>query len=509
MKRFVSVALVFVMLLVAMPFAAFAEYDYPYAGDAYGVDFDQASTVFEEGDIIALFGDSITHGSTKGSHINTSWFVQLEYYLATRYPALRVKTKNFGIGGINTVQVADIQIPKDAYAGREFNKAIVYLGTNDGNNSYNRSKITTAYTKVLDFIMTDRNAKPIALITPVGIDFVTTQNIPSGHNNTTMKQVCDEVIKVLGMQRGIPVAYQWDDFNATQVNAWEKHQIALMQDQVHPSARGSSVTFATLIETLNLPGEVATVVVDAANGAVTKQGNCTVSDLVTSEGRVKYTYLANALPFANTSYVQEGTDIMEYVEKFSRETLKVEGLPSDTYSLIIDGFLIDTLTAEELAQGVNLALYNTPMVKQSKTVADKLFTLTEEQRHVNDIEYALFHGRQTKYSGAMLDMYMKSMANTVAHYKTYADAVAVRTVDEWWAYLDTLWDDVYNAAQPTAHTIELVGANAPEEKPDTPDTPDTPDAPKGNMTPVIIAVVAVVAVAAVVVVLVVLKKKKK
>ena len=48
MKRFLSVALALVMLLAAMPFAAFAEYDYPYAGDAYGVDFDQASTVFEE-----------------------------------------------------------------------------------------------------------------------------------------------------------------------------------------------------------------------------------------------------------------------------------------------------------------------------------------------------------------------------------------------------------------------------------------------------------------------------
>jgi hypothetical protein len=375
--------------------------------------------------------------------------------------------------------------------------------------------VTNAYNAILNYL-DGRDAEPVLLITPVGIDLVTNPTPPSGHNNTYMKKICDEIIKIIGMQRGIPVAYQWDDFNATQVNAWEKHQIALMQDQIHPSARGSSVTFATLIETLNLPGEVATVVVDAANASVTKQSNCTVSDLAASEGRVKYTYLANALPFANTSYVQEGTDIMEYVEKFSRETLKVEGLPSDTYALIIDGITVESFTAEELAQGINLALYNTPMIAQSKVVSNKLFTLTEEQRHVNDIEYAAFHARQTRFEGEMLWQYLVSMAKNGGMYKTYVDALEERSMEEWWAYLDSLWDDVYNAAQPTAHTVELVGSKAPAEAPDTPDTPDapdapnTPDAPKGNMTPVIIAVAAVVAVvAAVVVVLVVLKKKKK
>ncbi len=500
MKKAVCL-IVAAMLLFATMSTAFAD-NYAYAGDAYGADFAKANSVFEEGDVIALFGDSITHGTATGKHINASWFVQFEYYLATRYPALRVKTKNFGISGITTVQSATVQIAKGAYNNKEFNKAIIYLGTNDGTSSYNRTKVNSAYNTILNYLDT-RNVKTLTLITPVGVDLVSNPVSKWSHDNAIMKKVCDEVVKSIGASRGIPVTYQWDDYQATLKNAWESYRFELMQDQLHPKARGSSVTFAGIIETLGLPGEVATVVVDATNGAITKQSNCTVSDFKGSTGRVKYTYLANSLPLAKTSYVQEGSEIMDYIDMFSRETLKVEGLPSDTYSLIIDGTLVDTFTAEQLNDGVNLALYNTPMVKQSKTVGDKLLNLAEKQSYVNDLEKAEFQGRQTRFEGDMLMQYIKSAAKSDAYYEKYVTALEERSMEEWWAYLDTLWDDVYNAAQPTAHTIELVGANAPEEKVEEPGTPS------GNIAPVIIAVAAVAVVAAVVVVLVVLQKKKK
>ena len=75
---------------MTMPMAAFAEYDYPYAGDSYGVDFDQASTVFEEGDVIALFGDSITHS---GKFIRELY----EHYLNSDVEMGRLEMYNVGI----------------------------------------------------------------------------------------------------------------------------------------------------------------------------------------------------------------------------------------------------------------------------------------------------------------------------------------------------------------------------------------------------------------------------
>ncbi len=99
MKKLFSFVLV-IMIMVSLTTNAFAT-DYPYTGDAYGADFENSdASSLKRGDVIALVGDSITHGATMAGFADTGWVLQFNYYLLTRFPELEIKTINLGIGAV-------------------------------------------------------------------------------------------------------------------------------------------------------------------------------------------------------------------------------------------------------------------------------------------------------------------------------------------------------------------------------------------------------------------------
>jgi hypothetical protein len=52
------------------------------------------------------------------------------------------------------------------------------------------------------------------------------------------------------------------------------------------------------------------------------------------------------------------------------EPLKVTGLKSGVYTLKIDGVSVGAFNSDQLSQGINLALLDTPMTRQAKEVYD-------------------------------------------------------------------------------------------------------------------------------------------
>ncbi len=519
MKKLFSFVLV-IMIMVSLTTNAFAT-DYPYTGDAYGADFENSdASSLKRGDVIALVGDSITHGATMAGFADTGWVLQLNYYLLTRFPELEIKTINLGIGGIKTQGAYDHQLEND-YAKYDFNKAIFYLGTNDGTSNYDslsEAGIKMAYGNLLD-AFENLGAKTIALITPAGAD---ESVITSNHKNFALKRLSDNVVKALGDERGIPVAYQFDEFQNTFPIALANKNIKMLQDGLHPSAAGSSVAFANLIETLNLPGEVATVVI--SGDAVEKQSNCTVSGFIAENGGYKYSYLAKALSLAQAGFVQEACEVMDYIGKFSREILQAKGLKAGTYQLKIDGEAIGEFTSAQLEAGINLANYDTPMVAQSLKVAQAASTMFAKMRQIRDME-------RTKY---MLRLYGKAdESNMLAQIselstsddehaaicKGYLGLNAQMRLEKRVIELETLWTDAYEKAQPEAHTVEItpLSYDMPEEnreetpkeppiEPDIPTAPGTSEEPKNN-TGLYIGIAAAAAVAAAAIVIV--KKKRK
>ncbi len=270
---------------------------------------------------------------------------------------------------------------------------------------------------------------------------------------------------------------------------------------------------------------MATVDINGKYGKLMNQGNCTVSDFKVEGNTISYNYLANSIPMSkNVDFVAEGEKIMDYIDSISYETFKVADLPAGEYKLLIDGGEIATFTAEELAQGVNLAQYNTPMIKQSESAAKLVTTLTEYQRTLRTMIVCEF--RAEIYGGAKTqearEAWMRGRINAggdsyASRYNQYLSQIKQQSIDKRYEFVEMMWKNAYNAAKPTSHKIELINLSGdyvieqmPIEPPvdDTPDTPDTPDAPKGNIAPVIIAVAAVAVVAAAVIVVVIKKKKE-
>jgi hypothetical protein len=60
----------------------------------------------------------------------------------------------------------------------------------------------------------------------------------------------------------------------------------------------------------------------------------------------------------------------DFVQALDQEPLKVTGLTAARYVLKIDGEKVGDYTREQLAEGINLALESTPMIKQASRVHD-------------------------------------------------------------------------------------------------------------------------------------------
>jgi hypothetical protein len=71
-------------------------------------------------------------------------------------------------------------------------------------------------------------------------------------------------------------------------------------------------------------------------------------------------------------------NFMKMYQQLDAEILKVGGLQAPSYSLAIDGESVARFSREQLAAGVNLAEYETPMMDQ----ADKVLTLVWKEEDV-------------------------------------------------------------------------------------------------------------------------------
>jgi hypothetical protein len=140
---------------------------------------------------------------------------------------------------------------------------------------------------------------------------------------------------------------------------------------------------AALLRAWNAPALVSRVEIDAAAKAVVAAENTEVSGLAVAEDGLSWTQLDRALPLplafdtGETELAQRaGAD----VESLDRQPLVVTGLPAGRFELKIDGQALGTFAETDLAKGVNLARYRTPMRQQSYTVKWSIAGSHERQR---------------------------------------------------------------------------------------------------------------------------------
>jgi hypothetical protein len=157
---------------------------------------------------------------------------------------------------------------------------------------------------------------------------------------------------------------------ANQKNAQIAEQ--MIPDRVHPAEGTHLIMAEALLKAWNAPAVVTEVKIDAASAKAVVGRNTVVTALTAGSG-LAWTQSDSALPFPidwddPTGVIPLAIHSSDFVESLDVERLSVVNLKPGRYVLAIDGSRTGVFGPTELATGINLAIYPTPMVKQAREV---------------------------------------------------------------------------------------------------------------------------------------------
>jgi lysophospholipase L1-like esterase len=337
-----------------------------------------------DGDTVVFYGDSITSARL--------YTVYTEAFVLTRFPQMHVNFVHSGWSGDRVSGGAngsiDVRLDRDVFA---YSPTVItiMLGMNDGEyrpfDAGIFEKFTGGYRHILDTIKAKApQARVTVLESSPYDDFTRTPLFAEGYNSVLLRY--GSFVGQVGAAKGLTVA----DLNAP-VTAFlkaanlvvPKAAVGLIPDRVHPSLGVHLVMAGALLRAWNSPSVVSAVEIEAATGTIVSAENTAVDSLSQEDG-LSWTQTDKSLPMVVESYEETVALALRYsdfTEALNRETLKVTGLKAGSYRLQIDDEAVGTFDARKLAKGFNLALENTPMSRQARTVLDLTY------RH-NHLRYA-------------------------------------------------------------------------------------------------------------------------
>jgi hypothetical protein len=292
---------------------------------------------------------------------------------------------------------------------------------------------STGYRQLVKRLQTELPGVRITAIQPSPYDDVTrAPGFPGGYNATLLRYA--DFVGQLGTSEKLAVA----DLNRPVTAMLERAKSAdaelsqkILPDRVHPGPAGHLIMAESLLKAWQAPALVSQVEIQAGSSSA-RQNNTAVSDLEAAGQTISWTQTDRALPMPIdladpvVALAVRSSDVMDALNS---EMLKVSGLSGRT-TLSIDGEEVSTFSAAELAAGVNLAAFKTPMWAQ----AEKVHLLTLKH---NNIHYARWRSVQFPLASEDLATLQPALASL--------DGVEADLVREQRA-----------AAQPVPHKFELV-----------------------------------------------------
>ena len=216
--------------------------------------------------------------------------------------------------------------------------------------------------------------------------------------------------------------------------------------------------------------------IDIFNSNIPKKeaqtSRATVKDLVVAKDSVKYTYKADGLPLAADEQYRKAEELFPITDELNREIIKVTGLAKGNYEIKMDGKSVMVATAQQLAEGVNIAdKENNPGQQQSLILAG-----LSNERYNKDISHRAFvrDVETSAISSYKLDAtnnatLIASAEKWIVDNATRKDGVkALKKYLPYKKYektiveaITTFEDEVYKHNKPTEHVVLITrtGAN--------------------------------------------------
>jgi lysophospholipase L1-like esterase len=323
------------------------------------------------GDRVVFFGDSITDQRMYNTYV--------EAYVLTRFPNLNVTFVHSGWSGDRVSGGGggpiDQRLDRDVIAHRP-TVVSINLGMNDGEyRSFDQTifeKFTAGYEHIVEHLKQRLPGVRITVIQPSPYDDFTRPPVFEPGYNAVLQRYCQFLREfcrrreLLTADLNTPVAAVLRQAN--QANPIKAREI--IPDRVHPSEAGHLLMAAALLKSWNAPSVVTDVEIDAASTKVVSSRNSTISELAAGRG-LSWTQLDAALPFPiqwddESGIVPVAIRNSDFLQTVDFERLAVANLKPGRYLLAIDGLVVGIFTGPELAEGLNLAAYITPMMKQAR-----------------------------------------------------------------------------------------------------------------------------------------------
>jgi hypothetical protein len=249
---------------------------------------------------------------------------------------------------------------------------------NDASYQAFKPSIFETYSKGYEHIVASVKDKlpgvRMTLIQPSPFDDVTRKPTFEGGYNAVLTRY-GEFVKELANKNGLDVADQNTPVVEATKKAFEsdpKGAEKLNPDRVHPGPGGQLLMAAALLKAWKAPALVSQVTLSVKGNDVSTQAeHSKVTDMALKDGDLSWTELDDALPFPinlKDPVVELAVRSSDVVQSFDRQPLIVGGLDAGDYALKIDGDDVGTFTADQLAEGLNLATLPTPMAKQAAEV---------------------------------------------------------------------------------------------------------------------------------------------
>ncbi|MCL5263188.1 MAG: SGNH/GDSL hydrolase family protein [Acidobacteria bacterium] len=379
------------------------------------------------GDRVLFYGDSITE--------QRYYPVAVETYVRTRFPGLQVKFVDSAVGGArvtgNWAVSSEAQsLERDVYPFHP-NVVTIMLGMNDAMYQPFKESIFHTYVKGYEYIIAQLQKHlpgvKIVLIEPSPWDDVThtpsyfnnPDHLPGGYNDTLLHYCA--FVRKLGAEHHFMVV----DFNTPIVDLLKQAEQSdpklaqkLIPGRIHPGASTQLFMAQLLLKAWHAPATVSSVSLNADTHHVEDADNTRVTGFSVNAQRISWNQTDQSLPYPimtlhSTKWPQFPPDpflpyptdlfwklppltgdtlnpVAQLVTRdthmyrdLDSETLQVSGLTGSSYTLKIDGSPIGTFSAGQLADGINLARYQTPMMDQ----ADKVLTAVWHEEDLRFYEW--------------------------------------------------------------------------------------------------------------------------
>ena len=336
------------------------------------------SFALKAGDRVVFYGDSITEQQL--------YTVYVEAFVRTRYPGLTVRFFNRGVGGDSSwggyMGAPDERVKRDVEPLKPTVIGIM-LGMNDGcYYPYDPKTFNTMrewYGKLLGLMHRAAPGARLALIRTSPWDDVAhvheAWDPKSWHPWKGYNDVLVSYGKVV-QDAAVAEKATYVDFNQPVLDVLKASEAAnpeiaaqLIPDSIHPSAAVHLVMAGELLKAWCASPVVSEVRLDAT----AKKVVAALNSKVESFDGLKWIQLDGALPFAldpDNPDVRLVLSHCDFAEALNREMLQIDGLAPGTYELRVDGHGVAKFTGDQLAHGVNLAGYDTPMRRQALEVLD-------------------------------------------------------------------------------------------------------------------------------------------